>query len=185
MIVRILQPSESYTLAGSRDSGAGSSAETDNVPPRCSVAEGPTANHRPSSSVESEAAAAPSGTVCSMSLLVGSIATTVSSSWLPTQSDPPAAARAFGPCPTGIVASTRPVEGSRRVTVPSRWLATQTEPNVETTDVGPLPTCEVKSMLSPVGSTRATEFGATETHTPSGVKVTPDGRPARATSITS
>src|SRR4029453_5123532 len=32
---------------------------------------------------------------------------------------------------------------------------------------------------------RATVFGATETHTPSGVNVTPDGRPARATWTTS
>ena len=74
-----------------------------------------------------------------------------------------------------------PVEGSSRVTVPSRWLATQIEPNAAATAVGPFPTRWVRTTFGPAGSIRATLSGAIETHTPSGVKATPEGRPASGT----
>ena len=46
--------------------------------------------------------------------------------------------------------------------------------------MGPFPTSLYASItVSSLGSTRATPAGATATHTPSGVKATPEGRPAR------
>ena len=61
------------------------------------------------------------------------------------------------------------------------WFATQIEPNAGTIAVGPLPTVCVSVTAGSVGSMRATLLGAIETHTPSGVKATPDGWPASAT----
>ena len=95
------------------------------------------------------------------------------------------AASAFAPSPAGIVAFTIAVEGSTRDTVPSRWFATQIDSNAESTAVGPFPVSLYVSVtvrfVGSAGSTRATPAGATATHTPFGVKATPEGRPASCT----
>ena len=53
--------------AGSNVAGASSSEETVRVPPRCSVAEAPTASHRSSPLVASDPSVPPTGTGCSTS----------------------------------------------------------------------------------------------------------------------
>ena len=181
MIDWICQTTVSYPTAGSSESGASLAEDMVRVPPRCSVAEAPTASQSPPSPLASEAAAPPDGIELSPSFVSGSITRTTSSNSCATHSEPPAAASAFGPSSTGMVASSRPVEGSSRGTVRSSWFATQIDPNAAMIAVGPFPTCCVSTTFGPVGSTRATLFGATETHTASGVNVTLEGRPASGT----
>ena len=114
--------------------------ETVRVPPRCSVADAPTASHRSSPpSAASEAAAPPTGTGTPESV-VGSIEVIELSNSFATHTEPAAATSAFGPSPTWIFACSVPVEGSRRETVLSRWFATQIESKAASTAVGPLPT---------------------------------------------
>ena len=157
-------------------SSARSRDETVRVPPRCSAADAPTASHRPvARRSPATLARPPTGTVCSTVSVAGSIALIESSNSFATHREPAAAPSAFGPSPTEIVACSRPVEGSSRETVPSRWFATQIEPNADSTAVGPLPTVCVSVTLGFGGSTRAIPAGATETHTPFGVKATPRG----------
>ena len=102
-----------------------------------------------------------------------------------TQTESSVAASAFAPSPAGIVAFTIAVEGSTRDTVPSRWFATQIDSNAESTAVGPFPVSLYASVtvrfVGSAGSTRATPAGAIATHTPFGVKATPEGRPASCT----
>ena len=156
VIERICQTNVS--LRGQRgpdEAGASvSGEETVRVPPRCSVADAPTASHRPSPSVARDTAAPPTGTVCS-TVFVARVDR--GDRVVELVRDPQRARRSperVRALTDGIVASTRPVEGSRRDTVPSRRFATQIEPNAATTAVGPLPTVFVSVTLRPAGSTR-------------------------------
>ena len=159
MIARICQAVSSSATAGSSVTGTSRSVDTLRVPPRCSVAEAPTASQRSSPSAASDTAVPPAETTSCFVLVSGSIDVIESSNSFATQMNPAASASELGPSPTGITAVSRPVAGSRRETVPSRWLATQIAPSADSTAVGPLPTLFAKVTLRRRGSTRATPVG--------------------------
>ena len=97
MIDRICHAVSSVATDGSSVTGNAPSEDTLNVPPRCSVAEAPTASQRSSPSAARDTAVPPTGTSSFSVFVSGSIDVIESSNSFATQIEPAASASELGP----------------------------------------------------------------------------------------
>ena len=147
------------------------------MPPRCWVAEAPTATHRTVVVAGERGGRASYGNGLAHVVRPGSIETTASSNSFATQ-EPAARTSAFGPLPTSIDASMSPVERLEPGHGPVRMVGDpdRAERRGHRRADRSHPLGEDHLRTGRVDPSDA--VGAIDTHTPSGVKATPEGRPA-------